>query len=59
MAAVAAGLAVVLYVVALALIVVTPAPSPAAGGAAMLEHVAANRVVYGIKQALWVTPSLM
>jgi hypothetical protein len=58
--AVAAGLAVVLYVVALVLFVVTPAPpSPASGGAAMLEHVVANRSVYIVKQVLWVAPNLL
>ncbi len=58
--AVAAGLAVVLYVVALVLFVVTPAPPPpTAGGAAMLEHVAANRVIYVVKQVLWVAPNLL
>jgi hypothetical protein len=46
--------------VALVLFVFTPAPPPpAAGGAAILEHVAANRVVYGVKQALWVAPNLL
>jgi hypothetical protein len=58
--AVAAGLAVVLYVVALILFVVTPMPpSPASGGAAMLEHVVANRSAYVVKQVLWVAPNLL
>jgi hypothetical protein len=58
--AVAAGLAVVLYVVALILFVVTPAPPPpASGGAAMLEHVIANRSAYVVKQFLWVAPNLL
>jgi hypothetical protein len=58
--AVAAGLAVVLYVVALILFVVTPAPPPpASGGAAMLEHVVSNRSAYVVKQVLWVAPNLL
>jgi hypothetical protein len=58
--AVAASLAIVLYVVALILFVVTPAPpSPASGGAAMLEHVVANRSAYVVKQLLWVAPNLL
>ena len=58
--AVAAGLAVVLYVAALVLYVVTPAPPlPAAGGVAMLEHVVANRSAYVVKQVLWVAPNLL
>ena len=58
--AVAAGLAVVLYVVALVLFVVTPAPPPpASGGAAMLEHVVSNRSAYVVKQVLWVAPNLL
>lgn len=56
----AAGLAVVLYVVALILFVVTPAPPPpASGGAAMLEHVVAHRSAYVVKQVLWVAPNLL
>jgi hypothetical protein len=58
--AIAAGLAVVLYIVALVLFVVSPAPPlPAAGGAAMLEHVVTNRSVYVVKQVLWVAPNLL
>jgi hypothetical protein len=58
--AIAAGLAVALYVVALVFYVVTPAPPlPAAGGGAMLEHIAANRVAYAIKQVLWIAPNLL
>jgi hypothetical protein len=58
--AVAAGLAVVLYVVALILFIVTPAPPPpASGGAAMLEHVVSNRSAYVVKQVLWVAPNLL
>lgn len=57
--AVAAGIAVVLYVVALALYIVTPAPpAPDAGGGAMLDHVAANQTAYAVKQILWLAPSL-
>src|SRR6266511_2862733 len=43
--AVAAGLAVILYVVALVVFVVTTAP-PTAGGAAMLAYVDAHRSIY-------------
>jgi hypothetical protein len=58
--AVAAGLAVILYVVALILFVVTPTPPlPASGGAAMLEHVVSNRSAYVVKQVLWVAPNLL
>lgn len=58
--AVAAGLAVVLYVVALILFVVTPTPPPpTSGGAAMLEHVVSNRSAYVVKQVLWVAPNLL
>jgi hypothetical protein len=57
--AVAAGIAVMLYVAALALFVATPAPpAPDAGGAAMLKHIAANQRVYVVKQVLWFAPSL-
>jgi hypothetical protein len=46
--------------VALVVFVATPAPpSPAAGGAAMLEHVAVNRYAYVVKQVLWVAPNLL
>jgi hypothetical protein len=56
----AAGIAVVLYVVALILFIVTPMPpSPASGGAAMLEHIVANRSAYVVKQILWVAPNLL
>src|SRR5215207_51314 len=58
--AVAAGLAVVLYVVALVLFVVTPSPPPpSSGGAAMLEHVVSSRSAYVAKQVLWVAPNLL
>lgn len=56
--AVAAALSVVMYIVALILFAVTPAP-PTGGGAAMLEYVAANRAVYIVKQILWLVPSVL
>jgi hypothetical protein len=56
--AIAAGLAVVLYVIALALFVGTPAP-PEDGGVAMLEHVQGHRTTYLVKQVLWIAPNLL
>jgi hypothetical protein len=56
--AIAVTLAVVMYIVALILFVVTPAP-PTFGGAPMLEYVAANRTTYIIKQVLWLAPSAL
>jgi hypothetical protein len=56
--AVAAGLAVILYVAALVIFVVTTAP-PTVGGAAILEYVNAHRVIYIIRQLLWLSPSLL
>lgn len=47
----AAALAVVAYLVALVLFVATPAP-PEEGAAAVLEHVAAHRTTYLVKQVL-------
>ncbi|MER6973495.1 hypothetical protein ABT304_20695 [Nocardioides sp. NPDC000445] len=55
--AVSAGVAVVLYVAALALFTLTPAP-PESGGRAMLEYVDAHRASYILRQLLWLTPSL-
>jgi hypothetical protein len=56
--AIAAGLAVVAYVVALVLFVVTAKP-PTSGGAAILEHVHAHRGLYALKQILWIAPNLL
>lgn len=55
--AVSAGLAVLMYVAALIIFVVTTAP-PAVGGAAMLEYVDAHRTIYIVRQVLWLAPSL-
>lgn len=55
--AASAGLAALMYVVALAVYVVTSAP-PTEGGAAILEYVDAHRTVYIVRQVLWVAPSL-
>jgi hypothetical protein len=55
--AVAAGLAVLMYVVALAAFIVSAAP-PTTGGTAMLEYVAAHRTGYIVRQVLWLAPSL-
>ena len=58
--AVAAGLAVVLYVAALIIFVATPAPPPSiTGGAAVLDYVAGQRAIYIIRQLLWLAPSLL
>lgn len=55
---VAAGLAVVAYVVALVIVVGTSTP-PTSGGAQMLEYVDAHRTVYILRQLLWLAPSLL
>lgn len=52
-----AVLFVALIVVSLVLEFTTPRP-PDAGGAATLEHIAAHRKVYLLKQALWLGPSV-
>jgi hypothetical protein len=58
--AAAAGLAVILYVVALVIFVVTPAlPLSTSGGAATLDYVAGERGIYIIRQLLWLMPSLL
>jgi hypothetical protein len=58
--AVAAGLAVILYVAALVIFVVTPAPPlSTSGGAATLDYVAGERGIYIIRQLLWLMPSLL
>lgn len=56
--AVAAGLAVILYVAALVIFLITSAP-PTVGGAAILEYVNAYRAIYIIRQVLWLAPSLL
>jgi hypothetical protein len=56
--AVSAGLAVILYVAALVIFVITTAP-PAVGGAAVLEYVNAHRAIYIIRQLLWLAPRLL
>ncbi|MGN6611401.1 MAG: hypothetical protein ACTHLJ_06465 [Angustibacter sp.] len=53
----AAGLAVVAYVAALAIVAGTPQP-PTSGGATVLEYVAAHRSIYITRQLLWLAPSL-
>jgi hypothetical protein len=55
--AISAGLAVLMYLAALAIFAVTTAP-PTTGGAAMLEYVDAHRTIYIVRQVLWVAPSL-
>lgn len=55
--AVSAGLAVVLYGMALVLVVVTASP-PVSGGASMLAYVDAHRTMYIVRQLLWLGPSL-
>jgi hypothetical protein len=56
--AVAAGIAVALYVAALVLFVVTDAPPEDPTGAEMLAFVDEHRSVYLVKQALWLVPSV-
>src|SRR5579863_5408180 len=55
--AISAGVCVVLYLVALVVVVVTPAP-PAEGGAATLQYIAVHRSLYIVEQVLWLAPSL-
>jgi hypothetical protein len=55
--AVAAGVAVVLYVAALVVFAMTTVP-PTSGGAKMLEYVVAHRTIYIARQLLWLLPSL-
>ena len=58
--AAAAGLAVILYVAALVIFVVTPAPPlSTSGGGATLDFVAGERGIYIIRQLLWLMPSLL
>jgi hypothetical protein len=56
--AIAAAVAVALYIAALVLFVVTEAPPEHADGAAMLSWVNGHRTMYIVKQALWLVPSL-
>ncbi len=55
--AVSAGLAVILYGVAL-VIVTVGAAAPTTGGATVLEYVGAHRTMYIVRQLLWLGPSL-
>ncbi len=55
--AIAAGAAVVCYVVGFVLAFASPAPA-AADGLTMLEDVAAHRTVYIVRQLVWLVPSL-
>jgi hypothetical protein len=58
--AVAAGLTVVLYLAALLMFVLLPAPPQStSGGAATLAYVTSQRAVYVIRQVLWLAPSLL
>lgn len=52
-----AAAAVVMYVAALVLVTTTTAP-PESGGVAILEHVAAHRTGYIVRQVLWTAPNL-
>jgi hypothetical protein len=56
MGAISAGMCVVLYLVALVVVVATPAP-PTEGGAATLLYIAAHRSLYILEQVLWLAPS--
>jgi hypothetical protein len=55
--AVAAGVAVLLYVAGFVVAFAAPAPVTS-GGAAMLQDVAAHRTAYIVRQLLWLAPSL-
>lgn len=56
--ALAAALAVILYLVALGLYVTTAAP-PSGDGAVVLAYVHAHRTLYTVKQLLWIAPNLL
>jgi hypothetical protein len=56
--AMSGGLALILYLAALVIFVITTAP-PTVGGAAILEYVNAHRTIYIIRQVLWLAPSLL
>jgi hypothetical protein len=53
-----AATAVLMYVVALIVGVVTTA-APASGGAAVLEYISLHRVTYVVSQILWLAPSVL
>lgn len=55
--AVAAGSAAVVYVAALVIVTVSPVAA-SSDGVALLEHVAAHRTLYLVRQLLWLAPSL-
>ena len=55
--AVSAAVAVVLYLAALVMVVVTEAP-PESGGTDLLEYVGAHRTGYIVRQLLWTVPNL-
>lgn len=56
--AIGAGIAVLLYVVALILVFVTDL-APTSGGAEMLAYIDAHRTLYVLKQVLWILPSVL
>jgi len=53
-----AAVAVVMYLTAMVVWIVTPA-APTAGGVAVLEYIHAHRVTYIVSQILWLAPSLL
>ncbi len=55
--AVAAGGATVVYVAALVIVTASPAAA-SSDGVALLEHVAAHRTLYLVRQLMWLAPSL-
>jgi hypothetical protein len=54
---VSAGLAVVSYAAALVLVTTTSSP-PTTGGARVLQYVDAHRILYIVRQLLWLAPNL-
>jgi hypothetical protein len=56
--AIAAGIAVLLYIVALVLVFATEL-APTSGGADLLEYINEHRTLYIVKQTLWVLPSVL
>jgi hypothetical protein len=55
---IAALLSTLIYVVAVVVNFAVP-PAPTSGGAAILEYIAANRLVYMLEQVLWLLPSVL
>lgn len=56
--AVSAGIAVLLYILALVLVFVTEM-APTSGGEDLLAYIDENRTLYVVKQVLWILPSVL